>query len=160
VVLGDLPDSPTIDTALKAAETGRLVIATVASPDVIATVERVIGTLQPSEREVGRMRFAEAVRAIVSQQLLPKKDDDGRVAAVEVLIATPAARECLKDPERMAQVKRHMADGRKDLGSQTFDQHLEDLIDAGLITTETQRAALATAANAFATRSRKRVASS
>ena len=160
VVLSDMPDAPTIDTALKAAETGRLVIATVASPDVLATVERVIGTMQPTEREVGRIRFAEGVRAVVSQQLLPKKEDDGRVAAVEVLIATPAVRECLKDPDRMSQVKRHMADGRKDLGSQTFDQHLEDLIEAGHITAETQRAALATAANAFSTRSRKRAASS
>jgi twitching motility protein PilT len=150
VVLGDMADSATIDTALKAAETGRLVIGTVATPDVVATVERVIGTLPPAEREVGRMRFAEAVRGIISQQLLPKKDDDGRVAAVEVLIATPAVRESLKDPERAAQVKKIMADGRKDLGTQTYEQHLEELIEAGQITEDTQRAALATAGNAFA----------
>ena len=149
VVLGDVSDAATIDTAMKAAETGRLVIGTVATPDVVATVERVIGTLPADEREVGRMRFAEAVRAIISQQLLPKKDDDGRVAAVEVLIATPAIRECLKDPEKIAQVKRFMAEGRKDLGTQTFDQHLEELIEAGQITADTQRAALATAGNAF-----------
>jgi twitching motility protein PilT len=150
VVLGDMADSATIDTAMKAAETGRLVIGTVATPDVVATVERVIGALPPAEREVGRMRFAEAVRAIISQQLLPKKDDDGRVAAVEVLIATPAVRESLKDPERASQLKRIMADGRKDLGTQIYEQHLEELIEAGQITEETQRAALATAGNAFA----------
>jgi twitching motility protein PilT len=109
----------------------------------------VIGTLPADEREVGRMRFAEAVRAIISQQLLPKKDDDGRVAAVEVLIATPAVRECLKDPEKISQLKRLMAEGRKDLGTQTFDQHLEELIEAGQITADTQRAALAAAGNAF-----------
>jgi twitching motility protein PilT len=149
VVLGDVADAATIDTALKAAETGRLVIGTVATPDVVATVERVIGTLPADEREVGRMRFAEAVRAIISQQLLPKKDDDGRVAAVEVLIATPAVRECLKDPEKISQLKRLMAEGRKDLGTQTFDQHLEELIEAGQITADTQRAALAAAGNAF-----------
>jgi twitching motility protein PilT len=149
VVLGDVADAATIDTAMKAAETGRLVIGTVATPDVVATVERVIGTLPADEREVGRMRFAEAVRAVISQQLLPKKDDDGRVAAVEVLIATPAIRECLKDPEKIVQVKRIMAEGRKDLGTQTFDQHLEELIEAGQITADTQRAALAAAGNAF-----------
>jgi twitching motility protein PilT len=161
VVLGDMADAATIDTALKAAETGRLVIGTVATPDVVATVERVIGTLPPAEREVGRMRFAEAIRAIISQQLLPKKDDDGRVAAVEVLIATPAVREGLKDPERASQVKRIMADGRKDLGSQTYEQHLEELIEAGQITAETQRAALATAGNAFGgARRAKRAATS
>jgi twitching motility protein PilT len=150
VVLGEIADAATIDTALKAAETGRLVIGTVATPDVVSTVERVIGTLSPAEREVGRMRFAEAVRAIVSQQLLPKKDDDGRVAAVEVLIATPAVRESLKDAERVSQVKRIMADGRKDLGTQTYEQHLEELLEAGQITEDTRRTALATAGNAFA----------
>ena len=161
VVLGDVADAATIDTAMKAAETGRLVIGTVATPDVLATAERVIGTLSADEREVGRMRFAEAVRAIISQQLLPKKDDDGRVAAVEVLIATPAARECLKDPEKIAQVKRIMAEGRKDLGTQTFDQHLEELLEAGQITADTQRAALAAAGNAFTGSKRvKRTASS
>ncbi len=75
VVLGDMGDAPTIDTALKAAETGRLVIGTIATPDVVATVERVLGTLPPAERDVGRMRFAEAVGSIISQQLLPKKDE-------------------------------------------------------------------------------------
>jgi len=160
VVLGDVADAATIDTALKAAETGRLVIGTVATPDVVATVERVIGTLPADEREVGRMRFAEAVRAIISQQLLPKKDDDGRVAAVEVLIATPAVRECLKDPEKISQLKRIMAEGRKDLGTQTFDQHLEELIEAGQITADTQRAALAAAGNAFISSKRAKRAAS
>ena len=150
VVLGDMGDAPTIDTALKAAETGRLVIGTIATPDVVATVERVIGTLPPAERDVGRMRFAEAVGSIISQQLLPKKDDDCRVVAVEILVGTPSVRECLKDPERLSQVNRHIADGRKDLGSQTFEQHLEELIEAGLITPEIQKAALAAAGTAFA----------
>jgi twitching motility protein PilT len=161
VVLGDVADAATIDTALKAAETGRLVIGTMSSPDVVTTIERVVGTLPPEEREVGRMRFSEAVRAIVSQQLLPMKDDDGRVAAVEVLIATPAVRECLKDAERVSQVKRIMADGRKDLGTQTYDQHLEELVEAGQITADTKRTALAASESAFAgSRRTKRAASS
>ena len=80
VVIGEMADAETIDTAIKAAETGHLVIATMPTPDVVTTVERVIATLPAEEREIGRMRFAEAVRAIVSQQLLPQKDDKGRVA--------------------------------------------------------------------------------
>jgi twitching motility protein PilT len=148
VVLGEMADAATIDTALKAAETGRLVIGTVSTPDVVATVERVVGTLPPEEREVGRMRFSEAVQAIVSQQLLPKKSKDGRVAAVELLLATPAVRECLKNAERMGQIQRIMADGRKQLGSQTYDQHLEELIEADEITADTRRAALATTPHA------------
>jgi twitching motility protein PilT len=161
VILGDMADAATIDTALKATETGRLVIGTVTTPDVLTTVERVVGTLPSEEREVGRMRFAEAVRAIISQQLLPKKNDDGRIPTVEILIGTPAVRESLKDPERVTQVKRLMADGRKDLGSQTYEQHLEELVESGQITEETRRAALATAGNPFASpRRTKRAASS
>jgi twitching motility protein PilT len=160
VVLGEIADAVTIDTALKAAETGRLVIGTLSTPDVVTTIERIVGTIPAEEREVGRLRFAESVRAIVSQQLLPMKDDDGRVAAVEVLIATPAARECLKDAERVSQVKRIMTDGRKDLGTQTYEQHLDDLVEAGQITADTKRAALATAGTGFGgVRRSKRAAS-
>jgi twitching motility protein PilT len=142
VILGEMADAATIDTALKATETGRLVIGTVSTPDVVTTVERVIGTLPGGEREIGRMRFAEAIRAIISQQLLPKKNDDGRVPAVEILIATPAVRECLKDPEHMSQLKRLMTDGRKDLGSQTYEQHLAELVETDQVTAETRRLSL------------------
>ena len=141
VVLGDMADAPIMDTALMATEAGRLVIGTVSTPDVATTVERVIGTVPSAERDLGRLRFAESVRAIISQQLLPSKNDDGRVPAVEILIATPAIRECLKDSERMSQLKRIMSDGRRDLGSQTYEQHLEDLVETGHISEETRRLA-------------------
>jgi twitching motility protein PilT len=143
VVLGDMADAATIETAMKGAETGHLIIATSTTPDVVTTIERVIASLPAEEREIGRMRFAESVHAIVSQQLLPLKDDKGRVAAVEVLIATPAARECLKDSSRIGQLKRIMADGHKELGTQTYDQHLEELVDADQIVSQTKRAAQA-----------------
>jgi twitching motility protein PilT len=160
VVIGDIADAPTIDTAIKGAETGHLVIATTTTPDVVTTVERIIATLPAEERDIGRMRFAESIRAIVSQQLLPLKDDKGRVAAVEVLIATPAVRELLKDPSRVSQVKELMAESRKELGTQTFEQHLEELLEAEQITEETKRAALAMVAPTLVgTRRRPRAAS-
>jgi twitching motility protein PilT len=160
VVIGDIGDAPTIDTAIKGAETGHLVIATTTTPDVVTTVERIIATLPAEERDIGRVRFAESIRAIVSQQLLPLKDDKGRVAAVEVLIATPAVRELLKDPSRVSQVKELMAESRKELGTQTFEQHLEELLEAEQITEETKRAALATVALPLASaRRRPRAAS-
>jgi twitching motility protein PilT len=144
VVIGEIADALTIDIAMKGAETGHLVIATITTPDVVTTIERIIATLPAEERDIGRVRFAESVRAIVAQQLLPLKDDKGRVAAVEVLIATPAVRELLKDANNVTQVKELMAESRKELGSQTFDQHLDDLLEAEQITEETKRAALAT----------------
>jgi twitching motility protein PilT len=142
VVLGDLPDAVTIDTAIKGAETGRLIIASMPTPDVVTTVERILTTLPREEREIGRMRLSEALRAIVSQQLLPRKDEKGRVPAIEVLISTPAIRECLKDASRLGELRRLMADSRKQLGTQTFEQHVQELVAAGLITVETSRAAL------------------
>jgi twitching motility protein PilT len=142
VVLGEIADVDTIDTAIKGAETGRLVIASMPTPDVVTTIERILTTLPREEREIGRMRLSEALRAIVSQQLLPLKDDKGRVAAVEVLITTPAVRECLKDAKRTGDLRRHMADGRKQIGTQTFDQHVDELVEAGLISEETAKAAL------------------
>jgi twitching motility protein PilT len=160
VVIGDIADAPTLDTAIKGAETGHLVIATTTTPDVVTTVERIIATLPAEERDIGRVRFAESIRAIVSQQLLPLKDDKGRIAAVEVLIATPAVRELLKDASRVPQVKELMAESRKELGTQTFEQHLEELLEAEQITEETKRAALATVAPPLVgTRRRSRAAS-
>jgi twitching motility protein PilT len=143
IVLGEMADAETIDTAIKAAETGHLVLATMPTADVVATVERVITALPAEEREVGRMRFAEALSAIVSQQLLPEKKEKARVPAVEVLIATPAVRDVLRESGRTLEVRKHMAEGQKQLGSQTYQQHLDELVEAGLISNETARAALA-----------------
>jgi twitching motility protein PilT len=142
VVLGEISDADTIDTAIKGAETGRLVIASMPTPNVVSTIERILTTLPREEREIGRMRLSEALRAIVSQQLLPEKDEKGRVPAIELLIATPVVRECLKDASRMGELRRHMAEGRKQLGTQTFEQHVADLTEAGTITAETAKAAL------------------
>jgi twitching motility protein PilT len=142
VVLGDISDADTIDTAIKGAETGHLLIASMPTPDVVTTIERILTTLPKEEREIGRMRLSEALRAIVSQQLLPLKDEKGRVAAVEILVATPAVRECLKHPARLPELRKHMAEGRNQLGTQTFDQHVAELVEAGLITAETSKAAL------------------
>jgi twitching motility protein PilT len=103
----------------------------------------VIATLPREEREIGRMRFAEVLQAVVSQQLLPEKDDKGQVAAVEVLLATPAVRETLRDQSRFGELRKHMADGRRHNGSQTYQQHVAELVEAGLITDETAKAALA-----------------
>ncbi len=143
VVLGEMADGETIDTAVKAAETGHLVIATMPTADVVASVERVLAAIPAEEREVGRMRFAEALRAIVSQQLLPEKKDKGRVPAVELLIATPAVRDILRDGGRTSEVRKQMADGRKQHGSQTYQQHVDELVEANLISSDTAKAALA-----------------
>src|SRR5206468_126841 len=93
IVVGDLRDQPTIDTAMKAAETGHLVLSALPTPDVMTTIGQVLSMLPREERDIGRVRFSEALLAIVSQQLLPRADAEGRVAAVELLIASAAVRD-------------------------------------------------------------------
>ena len=145
VVLGEMADAETIDTAIKAAETGHLVIATLPTADVVATIERVIAALPADEREVGRMRFAEALHSIVSQQLLPEKSQKARIPAVEVMIATTAIRDIIREAGRTADILKQMTDGRKQLGSQTYRQHLEELVDAGMVSSDAAKAAHALA---------------
>jgi twitching motility protein PilT len=140
VVIGDMADAETVDTAMKAAETGRLVIGTMPTPDATTTVERILATPPKEERSVARMRLSESLRAIVAQQLLPRRGEDSRVAVMEILLGTPAVRECLKTSERLTDLKKIIADGRAD-GMQTYEAHLSDLVAEERVTAETARAA-------------------
>ncbi|HEV8196912.1 MAG TPA: PilT/PilU family type 4a pilus ATPase [Gemmatimonadales bacterium] len=140
IVVGDVRDQDTIDTAMKAAETGHLVLSAIPTPDVMTTIGQVLGMLPLEEREIGRVRFSEALLAIVSQQLLPRADGEGRVPVLEILIANPAIRECLKDPARVVELRALMADGHAKSGMQTFQQHMEELVAAGSISAETAKA--------------------
>ena len=145
IVIGEMTDTETLDTAIKATESGHLVISALGTADAAGTVERVIAMLPREERDIGRMRFAESVRAIVSQQLLPRKDDKGRVAAVEVLIGTPEVKACLKEPSGFADLEVLMT-ASKDSGMQTFEQHVKELVAGNRISAETGRAATLKAA--------------
>jgi twitching motility protein PilT len=140
IVVGDVREQDTIDTAMKAAETGHLVLSAIPTPDVLTTIGQVLSMLPREERDIGRVRFSEALVGIVAQQLLPRADGAGRVAAVEVLIANPAVRDCIKDPARVVELKNLMAEGYGKSGMQTFQQHIEELVSSGVISTETARA--------------------
>jgi twitching motility protein PilT len=140
IVVGDVRDQDTIDTAMKAAETGHLVLSAIPTPDVMTTIGQVLGMLPLEEREIGRVRFSEALLAIISQQLLPRADGEGRVPVLEILIANPAIRECLKDPARVVELRALMAEGHAKSGMQTFQQHMEELVVAGSISAETAKA--------------------
>lgn len=132
VVIGDLRDPATVDTAIKAAETGHLVLAAMPTPDVLTTIGQVLATLPAEERDIGRVRFSEALRAIVSQQLLPRADGEGRVVATEVLIGGGAVRQALRDPARIVDIRGIMENGEEQ-GMWTFSQSLERLLAEGLV---------------------------
>jgi twitching motility protein PilT len=95
----------------------------------------------PEEQEVTRLRLAETLQAVVSQRLLPRADGKGRVAALEILIATGTARDMIRDAGRAAELRDYIRDGREQYGMQTFDQHLMELVESGSVTYETAVAA-------------------
>jgi twitching motility protein PilT len=141
IVIGEMRDGETLDTAIKAVEMGHLVISALPTPDVTSTISRLHSMFPADAREIGRMRLAEATRSIISQRLLPRKDEKGRVAVVEVLLGAPATRACIQDPERLDGLKEKLAKTREPHGMQTFEQHLEELLQGGEITAETVIAA-------------------
>jgi twitching motility protein PilT len=141
VLIGEMRDAETIDTALKAAETGHLVISTLHTPDAATTVSRVVSMFPLEEQDVARLRLAEALQAVISQRLLPRADGHGRVAAVEILICTGTVRDLIRDADRLAALRDYIRDARDQYGMQTFDQHLMDLVAGDVVTYETALAA-------------------
>ncbi|MEP6621156.1 MAG: PilT/PilU family type 4a pilus ATPase [bacterium] len=141
VMIGEMRDAETIDTAMKAAETGHLLISTLHTPDAQSTILRIMAMFSPEEQEVVRIRLSETLNSVVSQRLLPRADGQGRAVAAEILIVTPAVRDMIADGKRISEIRDYIADGRDQYGMQTFDQHLSDLVQTGEVTFETAMAA-------------------
>jgi len=133
VLIGEMRDAETIDTAMKAAETGHVLVSTLHTPDAVTTVNRIISMFPPEEQDVARLRLSEALHAVVSQRLLPRADGHGRVAALEVMLCTDIARDMIKDAERTSDLPDYIGDSREKYGMQTFDQHLLDLLTEGVV---------------------------
>jgi twitching motility protein PilT len=144
ILIGEMRDPETVDTAMKAAETGHLLISTLHTPDATTTVSRIVAMFPPEEQDIVRVRLADALHAVVSQRLLRRKDGHGRVAALEVMTVTSTIRDLILDQNRTAEIREFIADGREQYGMQTFDQHLMDLVQADEVSYE---AAVANASN-------------
>lgn len=137
ILVGEMRDPESIDIALKAAETGHLVFATVHTTDTAKTIGRVVGVFPADEQHMVRMRLADNLKAIVSQRLLPRADSKGRVPACEILINTGGVQDMIRDPTKGAVVKDLIEKGRAHYGMQSFEQHLKDLYRANIITLKT-----------------------
>ncbi len=137
VLIGELADHETLDTAMKAAETGHVVIATLHTPDALTTITRIVAMFPPEQQEVARLRLSEALQAVIAQRLLPRADGHGRVAAVEILICTGTVRDLIRDPSRTPELPDYMREARDQYGMQTFDQHLVELFTDDVVTYET-----------------------
>ncbi len=140
IMIGEMRDVETVDTAIKAAEAGHLLISTLHTPDTLSTIMRIMAMFPPQEQEVARIRLAETLHAVISQRLLPRADGKGRVVAAEIMVVTPTIRDLILEGDRMAEIRDYIADGREQYGMQTFDQHLADLVSSGEVALEVAHA--------------------
>ena len=136
ILVGEMRDLETIQTALLAAETGHLVFSTLHTLDATETVQRIIAVFPPPEQKQIRLQLASTLKAVISQRLVRKADGIGRVPAVEVLVTTEYIRDCIVNPEKTRMIREAIASGVSQYGMQTFDQSLYDLYSQGLITME------------------------
>ena len=141
ILVGEMRDTTTIEIALKAAETGHLVMSTLHTTDAPKTIHRIISAFELSEQQAVRLRLADALLAVISQRLLRRKDDTGRVAVLEIMRNTLTIKDCIENPEKTDSIKDYMKSGRDQYGMQTFDQHLMDLFNQGVVDLETAKAA-------------------
>ena len=136
ILVGEMRDLETISTALLAAETGHLVFSTLHTLDATETIQRIIAVFPPPEQKQIRLQLASTLKAVISQRLVRRGDGQGRVPAVEVMVATGYIRDCIINPDKTRLIRDAIAAGTSQYGMQTFDQSLFDLFSRNLITLE------------------------
>jgi twitching motility protein PilT len=136
ILVGEMRDFETIETALLAAETGHLVLSTLHTVDATETINRIIAVFPPHQQKQVRLQLASVLKAVISQRLLPKADGNGRAPAVEVMISTPFIRDCIVDKDKTHLIPGAIATGTSQYGMQTFDQSIFGLFQRGLVTYE------------------------
>lgn len=136
IMVGEMRDRETIEIALKAAETGHLVLSTVHTSDAEGTISRLVGSFDISEHVAVRIRLAEILRSVISQRLLPRKDSDGRIAALEIMRMTTLIRERIVNADNRG-FRDLIEQGGNPYRMQTFDQHIIQLYRDGTISYET-----------------------
>jgi twitching motility protein PilT len=134
LLVGEMRDFETIETALLAAETGHLVFSTLHTLDATESVNRIISVFPPHHQKQIRIQLSQVLRSIISLRLVPRADGIGRVPAAEVLISTAYIRECIENKEKTKYIREQIALGTSQYGMQTFDQSLFQLYKSGLIT--------------------------
>jgi twitching motility protein PilT len=141
ILVGEMRDRTTMDIALKAAETGHLVLSTLHTIDAPKTIQRMISVFDINDQKSVRLRLADSLKAVISQRLLRRADNKGRVVVVEVMRNTLTIKDCIENPEKTGNIRDHLLSGTDQYGMQTFDQHLMDLYSRGIIDLETAKAA-------------------
>jgi twitching motility protein PilT len=133
ILIGEMRDTETIETALVAAETGHLVFSTLHTLDAPETINRIIASFPPHQQTQIRHQLGRVLRAAISQRLLPRADGQGRALACEVLIATPFIQDCIIDRDKTSLIANAIAAGGGQYGMQTFDQAIFKLHQSGQV---------------------------
>jgi twitching motility protein PilT len=136
ILVGEMRDRETIEVAMEAAETGHLVLSTLHTVDAAKTVDRIVGVFPKNEEHVVRLRLSQSFRYIVSQRLLPRADNSGRVAAIEILKSTSRTKEYIEKGETEGKSLLDAMEQGDQEGMQTFDGEIERLIRRGIVTQE------------------------
>ena len=136
ILVGEMRDLDTIETALLAAETGHLVLSTLHTLDAPETINRIVAVFPPHQQRQIRLQLSSILKSIISQRLIPRKDGSGRVPAVEVMINTPYISECINDREKTVLIRDAITSGVSQYGMQTFDQSIYQLYKEGYISYE------------------------
>lgn len=141
ILIGEMRDPETIETALVAAETGHLVFSTLHTLNAPETINRIVSVFPPHQHDQIRNQLAGVLKASVSQRLLPSADGKRRVLAAEVLIATPYIKDCIKDADKTSLIADAIVAGGSEYGMQSFDQAILTLCQKGVVTVaEAERA--------------------
>ncbi len=136
ILVGEMRDHETVETALLAAETGHLVFSTLHTLDATETINRIIAVFPPHQQRQVRIQLASVLKAAISQRLMPRADGVGRVPAVEVMVTTAFIRDCIVDKDKTSQIHGAIAAGTSQYGMQTFDQSIFNLYQQGFVTLE------------------------
>jgi len=134
ILVGEMRDFETIETALTAAETGHLVMSTLHTLDATETINRIISVFPPYQQKQVRLQLSAILKSVISQRLVPRADGKGRVPALEVLMSTARVRECIADKDRTKEISDAIAKGFTTYGMQTFDQSLMQHVKSDLVT--------------------------
>ena len=136
ILVGEMRDFETVETALLAAETGHLVFSTLHTLDATETINRIITVFPPHQQRQVRIQLASVLKAAISQRLLPRADGAGRAAAVEVMVTTPLIKDAIVDKDKTSLIHGAIAAGTSQYGMQTFDQSIFHLYQHGYVTLE------------------------
>jgi twitching motility protein PilT len=136
ILIGEIRDLDTLDTAMKAADTGHLVFSTLHTTDATQTINRVMSFYPPHQQTEVRFMLASALAAVISLRLVPRADKPGRVPAAEVLINTEAVRDNIRDTNRSLNIPDLIKEGNVQYGMQSFDQSLMNWYEKGVISYE------------------------